>query len=414
MSLYGLGRFPKDPRGCDMRRIARALWLSLFLAAPAAAPADDRIKLIDPDGDAGTSAAVVVGRAALAHTAQLLPLDQRGELVGRGDAARQAEAVLDNLAEALSGAKTGLDRVVKVNVYVAGAGVVNPVRAAFARRFGGAGPAASFVVSKLPHRDALVAMDAVAVSGTEVGQVRRLRRDRLPGAEGGSHVAVLPAGGAVYVSGQAEKGDLAEATRKTLESLRATLKHLALTDADVVQLKAFLRPMSDVAVVEKEMAGFFGEHRVPPLVFVEWSSSLPVEIELVAASKEDRGRPALEFLTPPGMQASPLYSRVARVNHGKTIYVSGLYGTKDGKADEQIEEIFGTLGKVVEKAGGDFRHLAKATYYVADDETSRKLNELRPKYYDPKRPPAASKAMVAGVGREKKSVTLDLIAVPAK
>jgi hypothetical protein len=54
-------------------------------------------------------------------------------------------------------------------------------------------------------------------------------------------------------------------------------------------------------------------------------------------------------------------------------------------------------------------HLAAAS----TDEASRKLNELRPKYYDPKRPPAASKAMVTGVGADGKSVTLDMIAVAA-
>ena len=56
----------------------------------------------------------------------------------------------------------------------------------------------------------------------------------------------------------------------------------------------------------------------------------------------------------------------------------------------------------------------KATYYVADDDSSNKLNDLRPKYYDPARPPAASKAKVAGSGMENTSVTLDIIAVSRK
>jgi len=40
------------------------------------------------------------------------------------------------------------------------------------------------------------------------------------------------------------------------------------------------------------------------------------------------------------------------------------------------------------------------------------LNELRPLYYDPKRPPAASKAQVSGIGWPNRSITMDLIAVP--
>src|SRR5262245_21239072 len=104
------------------------------------------------------------------------------------------------------------------------------------------------------------------------------------------------------------------------------------------------------------------------------------------------------------MTASPIYSRVARHNHGKTVYVSGLYGMTGKDAAGEVEEIFTTLGGVLKKAGSDFRHLAKATYYVSTDDASRKLNELRPKYYDPKRPPAASKAMVPGVGAAGRSV----------
>ena len=59
------------------------------------------------------------------------------------------------------------------------------------------------------------------------------------------------------------------------------------------------------------------------------------------------------------------------------------------------------------------RHLAKATY-VTDELTSTKLNEIRREFYDPKRPPAASKSSVAGTGIEGRTLAIDLIAVPAK
>jgi enamine deaminase RidA (YjgF/YER057c/UK114 family) len=107
-----------------------------------------------------------------------------------------------------------------------------------------------------------------------------------------------------------------------------------------------------------------------------------------------------------------VFSRVARINHGKRVYISGLYAPTATDTEGQITEIFGILGRLCEQTGSDLRHLAKATYYVTDDkEVSRKLNELRPKYYDPRRPPSASKATAAGVGRKEKSITLDMIAV---
>jgi enamine deaminase RidA (YjgF/YER057c/UK114 family) len=344
-----------------------------------------------------------------------LPLDATGNIVGKGKAAVQAEAVLDNLAAALGQARSGLDRVVKVNVYAARREVVAEVRKVLAQKFAGeVKPAASFVVGALPHPDALVALDAVAVSALDPGgAVKLLSSPKLPRA-GGAHAAVLPAGTRVYVSGQAEKGrDLAEATRKTLESLRATLKYLGLRDARVVQLKAFMRPMAEAAEVRKEMAKFFGEEAVPPLVFVEWTSTLPIEIELIAWAGRGKVEGGVEYLTPTGMQASPVFSRVARVGPGKTVYVSGLYAARGEGAAAEVREVFDELRRLLDKSGSDLRHLAKATYYVSTEDASTSLNELRPKYYDPRRPPAASKAMVAGVGVEGRTLTLDMIAVPA-
>src|SRR5439155_25214559 len=176
-------------------------------------------------------------------------------------------------------------------------------------------PAVSYVVTRLAVADALVAMDAVAVAG-----------ERRP-ASGGTKVAILPAGSRVYVSGQAERADsLAEATRKTLEALRVTLKHLGVEENQIVQLKAFLKPAIGAADVRAELAKFFGARPVPPVVFVEWDSPLPIEIELIAGGGPARSGEPVEYITPPAMRASPVFSRVARINRGPSVYLSGLYG----------------------------------------------------------------------------------------
>jgi enamine deaminase RidA (YjgF/YER057c/UK114 family) len=392
----------------------RALVVSALVPSLGLAQTVARPRYLEPNTDTGMSRAVIVPNVPLAHTAQLLPLDAEGRLVGKGQPTVQIEKVLDNLATALAEARSGLDRLVKVHVYVARPELVGDVQKVFARKFAGeARPAVSFVVGNLAVKDAEVALDAVAVSADDPGpDVKAIRSAKLGGLPG-THVAILPAGARVYVSGQAEKGkDLVDATGKTLESLRATLKHLALTDADVVHLKAFLTPVADAEEVRKEVAKFFGDRPSPPLVFVEWTSTLPIEIELVARAGKEKAGEAIEYLTPPGLQASPIFSRVARINHGPTIYLSGLYADKPKDAAGEVQEVFAALSALLEKTGSDLRHLAKATYYVATEDASRQLNELRPRYYDPRRPPAASKAMVAGVGRPGKSLTLDLIAVP--
>lgn len=355
------------------------------------------------DRERGTSNAVIVEAFPLAHTEQILPLDADGRLIGKKDAATQIKRVFERLADTLAASRSGLDRLVKLNLVVVRNDVVAEVERFLARQFvSGRGPAVSFVVSPLPIVGALVGVDAVAVASQ--GEVRPRPECR-----------VLPAGARIYVAGQAEPAkSLAEATRKTLEGLRATLKFLELSPRDVIQVKSFLTPMSSVADVNTEMAQFFGRDTVPPQVFVEWQSSLPIEIELIVQAGKDRPGPVLEFLTPPGLKASPVFSRVTRINRGKSIYISGLRGRRSTGPREEIIEIFDRLGGILKKSGSDFRHLAKATYYVTSAEATRKMGELRPRYYDPRRPPSASLAQVAAVGLVGKSVTLDMIAVPAE
>jgi enamine deaminase RidA (YjgF/YER057c/UK114 family) len=69
------------------------------------------------------------------------------------------------------------------------------------------------------------------------------------------------------------------------------------------------------------------------------------------------------------------------------------------------------LQQVLAAAGSDMSHLAKATYYVSEDNAAHALDKVRPEFLDPSRPPAASKVMVHGVGQPGRTVTMDMIAV---
>ena len=172
--------------------------------------------------------------------------------------------------------------------------------------------------------------------------------------------------------------------------------------------------MTDLKVVEEEFANFFKGSTIPPMVNVEWTSKDPViEIELIASSPNalSKSNQQVDFITPPGMTASPVYCKVTRINYGQKVYISGLYGQVTGNADSELAAIFNLMGTILKNTGSDFRHLVKATYYVSNDVHSAKLNEIRPKYYDPLRPPAASKAMVKEVGKPQAGVSIDMIGV---
>lgn len=376
-------------------------WILLILASSLiASSADAQLRYIDPNPKTGSSAAVVVPDSTpLAHTAQFLTSEstaraQLDDLLRQIDSAMPMEHLRD---------KPGL---VKLNFVLSHDELREGLLDALAIRFAAdEKPAVSFVTGKLPNGDAQAAVDAVIAWTGSIGRKQVAIHEQS---------AILPQGARVWISGQAEKGaDLADATRKTMASLRDSLQSVGLKDNAIVQVKAFLQPMSDVAVARREIERFFGNQRVPPLVFVEWKSSLPIEIELVAWAGRDRAGVPIEYLTPPGMKASPVYSRIARVNYGKLIYVSGLHADKGEGPAAEIPEIFDALGGILKKAGSDYRHLAKATYYVTNADAVKKMGEIRPRYYDPKRPPAASLAMTEGTGRAGKSVTLDMIAVPS-
>jgi enamine deaminase RidA (YjgF/YER057c/UK114 family) len=399
-----------------IRRFAfAAAWLPLFLLTSLAAASVERI---GADALTGTFTAVIVDNVPLVHTAQLLPLNRQGDLVGMDDAGAQIRQVIENLSRVLKAGGSGLDRVVKINICVANEDSMPKVQQALASSFKGSNkPAVSFVAGKIAHEDALVAIDAVATALPEgaAREVRWLRAPNVYQSPGIEHAALLPAGPKIYISGMADTNSLPEATRKTLEKLVATLGQLGGKKADIVQLKAFLEPMSDLAAVRKEIVDYFAG-TAPPVVFVEWispSPNPPIEIELIARARGDFSQEteSVSFLTPPGTTSTKVFSRVARVNHGKLVYTSGLYGMKSQDAAGQVREIFNSLSGILKQTGSDFEHLAKATYYVSDNDASNKLNDIRPEFYNPQRPPAASKAKVKSVAMPGKTVMMDMIAV---
>lgn len=372
--------------------------------------ANDRIQRVGEGKQPGGASAVVVQNERLIHTGQILP-------IVAADNARMP--VAEQLASVMAQAKKSLaavnaSSVVKVNFYVTSDSMAADVLKELPKHFPSDPPAVSLVVTKLPSPTANVAADFVSVVTDPV----------QPAVSRSSEIGELPTGSRIYVSGQAEQDmSLAVATRKTLESLRKTLIFLGRSDADIVQLKAFIQPMQDWSVVQAEIKAFYADQPAIPVVLVEWKSSptVPIEIELIAGGgKPAADAPSMEYLTPPGMTTPTIYCRVCRINHPGTIYVSGLYSEHDrgqhpdpaANGDLEVEGVFTQLKSVLGKANSDFEHLAKATYYVSSDAASASLNKLRPSYYNPLRPPAASKAVVESVGIAGLGLTIDMIAVP--
>ena len=353
-----------------------------------------------PIGGSGIPGAVRVGRAGLAHTGMLMGAAAGREASGISGIAAQIEAIARHYGSTLGD-------VAKLNLYLADPSpalirrIEAEIEQAWPRE---ACPALTLIPSPIPG-GAPVAADAVIAVPTDDDAVTRF--------SGGA--TVMPAGRDIlYVSGRVGSGTLAEATTETMRQLFDVLAHLGSTPSDVVQVKAFIQPMSRWETVRHEVERAFGDPGSPPVVYVAWTSpSRATEIELIAAAPDrEKTEETISYVTPPGDQASPVYSRVARVHADEVIYVGGIVAGMAAPPEGEVRSVLDELRRIAETAGSSLSHLAKATYYVSGRPVSQMLNRLRPEYYPPTRPPAASKISVAAIGIPDRSLLLDMVAVP--
>jgi enamine deaminase RidA (YjgF/YER057c/UK114 family) len=372
------------------------------------------VRYLPFDAPVGMSEAVVVQGLPLVHTRQLLPLDAEGKLVGEGVADEQIEQVLNNLEAVLGTAGSGLDQLVRLNICALSHQTADRLREQLSKRLGAAvRPAITAVLTPLAHRKSLVAVDAVAVAAEKGHAVALERCEAVAGDKDYADFAVLPRGGVAYLSGQPERGGLAaSAVTQSLSALLGRLEQMKLSPSQVVQLKVFLTPATSADEALREVKRLFPGQLTPPVVFVEWIASAPVEIELIAQLPAT-GQPAetVEYFNPPELKLSPAFSRVALVRSERQVYFSALTARAAGDGEAQARDVFVQLQSILAKTGSDVQHLAKATYYVSDDDASRGIDKMRREFFAPARPPAASKVTVHAVGHLDRTLSIDMIAV---
>jgi enamine deaminase RidA (YjgF/YER057c/UK114 family) len=379
------------------------------------------ITYIEPNSETGSSLATVVGDVPLAFTNQLFPGDKSGNIKA-GDALEdQVLQVVNNLDLSLESAGSDLSKLLRINVYLQNMDhaelTLELIKESLPE---GTFPAITLIVSGQPMERVLVTMDAVAVAPVTSVTARGIG---FPPTKGvfrkptRSSVAVLPPGRKVFLSGQAEPGeDLLEASDKTMQNLLATLAYAGASASDVVQIKAFINPIADAAAVEEVIAAFFRGQQAPPIVVVEWLvEESKAEIELIASAPEHyNDKQAVSYYAPPWMSQATTYSRLVDIKEGGLFFTSGLYAEAGKDEEEKARNLFATLSRILQKAGSDYDHLVKATYYPSHEKGRESLMKVRTDFYNPERPPAASLIRIKGTGRQDIRLNVDMIGVVPK
>lgn len=98
----------------------------------------------------------------LIYTSGQIPLTASGELIER-DIKKQTRQVMENLKNVLEEAQSGMDKVIKVTIFLENMDDFGIVNALYAEAFGDHKPVRSTVAVRTLPKNVLVEMDAVAL-----------------------------------------------------------------------------------------------------------------------------------------------------------------------------------------------------------------------------------------------------------
>ncbi|GAB4132086.1 hypothetical protein [Thermopirellula anaerolimosa] len=359
----------------------------------------------------GASSVVVVHQRPLLFTRQLsLQADGGGSV----------EGLVSKLATILEAGGSDLSRLVRLNVYISAAEDGEKFPAELLKALPtGCAPVVTVIQTPLPDAAEKAAIDAVAAVEGDVEAVAVKSLTPEADTPRPADYSATPQDRLVFLSGRPEKGDTAEAAKASIQGQLALADELGCRPADIVQVRVFLTKMDDAPLVLDAVRAAFADNPVPPVSFVTWIASAPVEIEMIAWRAKTGNDGAddvgpIRFYNPPDVKPSPNFSRATVVHSPTLIFTDGYLARQDADGMGQTRDVFSQLTESLGSVGSDLRHGAKVHYFVSDDDASKAVDVLRKEYLDPARPPAASKAKVPGLGRSKRGVCIDCIAVPGE
>ena len=126
----------------------------------------------------------------------------------------------------------------------------------------------------------------------------------------------------------------------------------------------------------------------------------------------------LTFPNPSGASGARGYSHLAVVTGpGRTIYVAGTFGMKDGKFAgspgdfrAQCTQAFENVKQALAAGGATFKDVARITNYFVDMADLPVFFEVRDAFVDTKAPPASTAVQVVKLARDEALFEIEAIA----
>jgi reactive intermediate/imine deaminase len=125
----------------------------------------------------------------------------------------------------------------------------------------------------------------------------------------------------------------------------------------------------------------------------------------------------IRFINPSTLSATPGYTHVVEITHGRTIFISGqvaldpsgeIVGQHDFRA--QTQQVFENLKAALEAVGADFTRVVKLNMYVVDISQVQTLREVRDRYVNTQNPPASTLVEVRKLAREDFLIEIEAVA----
>ncbi len=118
---------------------------------------------------------------------------------------------------------------------------------------------------------------------------------------------------------------------------------------------------------------------------------------------------------PDALGTPAAYSHAIEVSGGRTVYVAGQIGTKDGKVveggiTEQTQAAFDNIEAILKDAGMDFSNIVKTTVFLTNPDDYAAFGKVRTERLGPTKP-ASTLVYISGLVLPELVVEIEAVAV---